>query len=79
MRGRILQELDALGVRGRTATQISCVNEGRYGVLSCGSVTNIVTQVTDGPGKQIVLMAHADSVAAGPGAGDDVDHGRRRA
>ena len=70
-RERIVKELAALDVPGRTVTQMSCVNEGRYAVLACGTVTNIVAQVSEGPGKQVVLMAHADSVAAGPGAGDD--------
>ena len=71
MRSRILKALNALGVPARTTTQMSCLSEKRWGALSCGSVTNIVAQVSQGSGKQIVLMAHADSVAAGPGAGDD--------
>ncbi|HYJ34662.1 MAG TPA: M20/M25/M40 family metallo-hydrolase, partial [Rhizomicrobium sp.] len=71
MHSRILKELSTLGVPARTATQMSCYNEGRYRALSCATVTNIIAQVTPGSGKSILLMAHMDSVAAGPGAGDD--------
>jgi len=68
---RILKELAALGVPARTETRMSCYGERRWGSLSCGTVTNIVADVSAAGGKQIVLMAHMDSVAAGPGAGDD--------
>ena len=71
VRARILKELAALGVSARTSTQMSCLDERRFGSLSCGTVTNIVADVLPGIGKRVVLMAHADSVAAGPGAGDD--------
>ncbi len=71
MRGRILKALDALGVPARTSTQISCFSDKRYGALLCGTITNIIADVSPGSGKRIVLMAHADSVAAGPGAADD--------
>jgi hypothetical protein len=71
VRARILKELAALGVSAKTATQMSCFGERRFGVVSCATVTNIVADVTQGPGRKIVLMAHYDSVGAGPGAGDD--------
>ena len=71
VRMRILKELTSLGIPARTSTQMSCFSENRWGAISCGTVTNILAQVSEGSGKEIVLMAHADSVAAGPGAGDD--------
>jgi acetylornithine deacetylase/succinyl-diaminopimelate desuccinylase-like protein len=71
VRGRILKELAALGVPATTQTRMSCYGERRWGALSCGTVTNIIADVFEGSGKKIVLMAHMDSVAAGPGAGDD--------
>jgi hypothetical protein len=71
MRGRILKELDALGVPARTSTQIGCFSDKRYGALLCGTITNIIADVSPGSGQRIILMAHADSVAAGPGAADD--------
>ena len=71
VRTRILKELAVLAVPAQTSTQMSCFSERRFGAISCGTVTNIVAQISEGSGKEIVLMAHADSVAAGPGAGDD--------
>lgn len=71
MHDRILKELAALGVPARTESRMSCYGEPRFGALSCGTVNNIIADVSEGPGKNIVLMAHMDSVAAGPGAGDD--------
>jgi len=68
---RILKELAVLGVPAQTQTRMSCYGERRWGALSCATVNNILADVSEGPGKQIVLMAHMDSVAAGPGAGDD--------
>jgi hypothetical protein len=71
VRARILKELAGLGVSARVRSQMSCFSEPRWASISCGTVSNIIAEVVPGPGKQIVLMAHTDSVAAGPGAGDD--------
>jgi hypothetical protein len=71
VRARILKELAAMGVQARTQTGMSCYGEPRWSDLPCGTVTNIVASVSPGTGQAILLMAHADSVAAGPGAADD--------
>src|SRR5580692_3225947 len=71
VRGRILKELAAMGVPAREESQMSCVSEARWHQVNCATVTNIVADVWPGSGKSILLMAHSDSVAAGPGAGDD--------
>jgi hypothetical protein len=79
VRARILKELAELGIPARTETRMSCFSEKRWSSISCGTITNIVADVSPGQGnsqenshgKQILLMAHTDSVAAGPGAGDD--------
>jgi hypothetical protein len=71
VRGRILKELAAIGVTARSQTAMSCYSEPRWNNVPCGTVTNIVADVSPGSGKAILLMAHSDSVAAGPGAGDD--------
>ena len=71
VRARILKELSDLGVPARVQSQMSCFSEPRWASISCGSVNNIIAEVAPGSGKQIVLMAHSDSVGAGPGAGDD--------
>ena len=71
VRGRILKELAGMGVAARTERQMSCMSEARWHQLNCATVTNIVADVVPGRGKAVLLMAHSDSVAAGPGGGDD--------
>jgi hypothetical protein len=53
---------------------MSCYGEARWSATSCALVTDIVGQVAVGSGPAIVLMAHMDSVAAGPGAADDASN-----
>ncbi len=76
MRGRILAELARMGIFARTQIGLSCRDELRWGLIACATVTNIIADISPGAGKadtdkDVVLMAHSDSVAAGPGAGDD--------
>jgi hypothetical protein len=76
VQARLLKELEAMGVQARTVRQMSCYSEMRWGAVECATVTNIIAGVTQGPkktedGKVVLLMAHMDSVAAGPGACDD--------
>jgi len=79
VRGRILSELSAMGIFARTQIGMSCYGERRWDNIPCATVTNIIAEAVPGTGKAVVLMAHSDSVAAGPGAGDDQGHeGTRR-
>ena len=71
VRARILTELAAMGVQARTKSGMSCYNSTGNNFLLCGTVTNIIADVLPGQGKAVLLMAHSDSVAAGPGAADD--------
>ena len=71
VRGRILKELAGMAVPAREQTQMSCVSEARWHQVNCATVTNIIADVLAGSGKPVLLMAHSDSVAAGPGGGDD--------
>ncbi len=71
VRGRILNALAAMGVAARTQSAMSCFSQPRWGAIACGTVTDIVADVLPGTGGQVLLMAHTDSVPAGPGACDD--------
>lgn len=74
VQARLLKELDAMGVPARSVRQLSCFSEARWGAVECATVTNIIAHVTPGNSqdrKVVLLMAHMDSVAAGPGACDD--------
>src|SRR5580704_7079060 len=66
---RLMAELARAGIEGQTLSGMRCF--GRAGGASCGMVSDIVAEAIPGDGKALLLMAHMDSVAAGPGAADD--------
>jgi hypothetical protein len=68
---RVLGQLDRLKVKTDTLSTMSCYGEVRWRAVTCAHISDIIGEVVSGPGPAIVLMAHMDSVAAGPGAGDD--------
>jgi MFS family permease len=67
---RLRAELAKLGLASQTLSGMSCAS-GR-GAIVCAQVRDIVAEAPPGEGKAILLMAHTDSVAAGPGAADDI-------
>jgi len=71
VRARILAEYAKMGISATTQRALGCNLSKRFGALSCGTVTNVIAQVKPGNGKALVLLAHYDSVPAGPGASDD--------
>jgi len=68
-RARLQDELTKLGVPHQAITQESCYE--RRGQRRCLTVTNIRAVVVPGEAPEVLLMAHTDSVARGPGAADD--------
>jgi hypothetical protein len=69
VRQRVMDEIAALGLPVETQTAFSC--QPRWAV--CAEVTNVMTRWPGtGGGPAVLLTAHYDSVAAGPGAGDDM-------
>lgn len=68
---RVQAEFARLGVKTDTLSTMSCYGEARWSAVTCAHITDIIGEVAPGSGPAIVLMAHMDSVAAGPGAGDD--------
>lgn len=71
VRVRILNELASLGVPTSVHRGFACNSVRTFGVITCASVSDVVGEVSPGEGKAIILMAHYDSVPAGPGASDD--------
>jgi hypothetical protein len=64
---RILAEMERLGLRPEVQEAFAC---GRSGM--CATVRNLLARIPgERPGRAVLLMAHHDSVPAGPGAGDD--------
>jgi Peptidase family M28 len=68
---RLMAALRRLKVKTDTLSTMSCYSEIRANALTCARVTDLIGEVAPGEGPAIILMAHMDSVAAGPGAGDD--------
>lgn len=69
VRQRVVDEMTGLGLSVETQETFVC--QPRWAV--CGEVANVMARLpgaSDGPA--VLLTAHYDSVAAGPGAGDDM-------
>jgi hypothetical protein len=71
VRARIQQEFAALGVKSSVYTAFTCNAWRGFAAIPCATVTDILAEIVPGEGKAIVLLAHYDSVPAGPGASDD--------
>ena len=66
-RDRLVAQLSALGLAPEIQASVAC---GRRSV-TCGRVENVVARLGAAGRPALLLSAHRDSVAAGPGAGDD--------
>jgi hypothetical protein len=71
VRARIVQELVRLGLHPIIHHAFACHPPRPDGLLICATVNDIIAQVIPGAGKAVLLLAHYDSVPAGPGAADD--------
>ncbi len=72
VRDRVIAEFAALGIDAVVERSRGCRGSTRSDVFSCGTVENLVAKVAPGEGPAVVLLAHYDSVPAGPGAADDL-------
>lgn len=71
-RGRLIAELDALGIPVRVQDAEDCSGFPKSRVVSCSRVRNVIATIPGtGTGRHLLLSAHYDSTPAGPGAGDD--------
>ena len=68
VRERILAHLRQLGYAPEVQEAVACNEDAR-----CGRAKNVLARLPGRePGKSVLLMAHYDSVGAGPGASDDM-------
>ena len=66
VRGRIVAEFERLGLAAEVQRRFAC------GAWTCATIENIVARLPGASREHAVLLsAHYDSVAAGPGASDD--------
>jgi hypothetical protein len=71
VRSRVQAEFAALGVKTRVYSGLGCMSRPKRGFFVCGTTKDVIADVIPGEGKAVVMLAHYDSVPAGPGAGDD--------
>lgn len=71
VRDRVRAEFTTLGIKTDLYKASGCNGRATFGFFACGTVEDIIAEVAPGQGKAIVLVAHYDSVPAGPGASDD--------
>ncbi|MGV8941713.1 MAG: M20/M25/M40 family metallo-hydrolase [Lysobacter sp.] len=66
VRDRIVAEFEQLGIPVEVQRRFAC------GGSTCATVDNVVARIAgNDPAQAVLLSAHYDSVAAGPGASDD--------
>jgi hypothetical protein len=68
---RVRRELETLSIPVTTLQKRQCFSEPRWSAVTCADIADLIAEVVPGRGKAVILMAHLDSVPAGPGAGDD--------
>lgn len=68
---RVRRELEGLSIPVTVLQKRQCFSEPRWSAVTCADIADLIAEVVPGSGKAIILMAHLDSVPAGPGAGDD--------
>ncbi|MGN6514696.1 MAG: M20/M25/M40 family metallo-hydrolase, partial [Rhizomicrobium sp.] len=71
IRANIQKEFAKIGVKTTTYEAFTCNAWRGFSFIACATVTDIIADVVPGEGKAIVMLAHYDSVPAGPGASDD--------
>ncbi len=71
VRARIRAEFAALGVKTKAYRAFACNAWRGFEVVPCATVTDILAEIVPGEGRAVILLAHYDSVPAGPGASDD--------
>lgn len=68
VRERIVAELHSLGFTPEVQEAVGCTASG-----NCARVSNVLARLPGRePGKSVLLLAHYDSVPAGPGVSDDL-------
>lgn len=70
VRERLVAEMRAVGLNPRITDDFVC-NGRRGSAVSCARVRNLVATLGPAEGRHLLLVAHYDSTAAGPGASDD--------
>ena len=71
VRTRLVSTLDHMGLKPLVRDQFACNVLFKQRGVSCARVRNVIAQIGPSSGRAVLINAHYDSVAAGPGASDD--------
>lgn len=71
VRARLVSLLRAMGLDPVVRDQFACNELFKQRGVSCARVRNVIAVLGPPTGKALLLNAHYDSTAVGPGAGDD--------
>lgn len=71
VRERLVAELGALGLAPQVSDDFACNSLARIAAVGCARVRNVIATINPGPGRHVILAAHHDGTAVGPGAADD--------
>ncbi|MEO7826482.1 MAG: M20/M25/M40 family metallo-hydrolase, partial [Allosphingosinicella sp.] len=71
VRGRLMGELQALGLNPRAADDFICNGAAKGQTVSCARIRNVTATIGPGEGRHVLLVSHYDSTPTGPGAADD--------
>jgi len=70
-RERLVAEMRALGLQPQVTDDFACNSHPKAPAVACARVRNVVATVNPRSGPHVLLVAHHDSSAVGPGAADD--------
>ena len=70
VRGRLVQELLALGLKPRVDDRFACNELMKGRGTACARVRNVLVTVGPAQGPHLLINSHYDSVPVGPGASD---------
>lgn len=71
VQARIVAQFRALGISVHSYRAFVCNTWRGFAYIPCATVNDLLAEVRPGSGRAVLMMAHADSVPAGPGAADD--------
>jgi len=71
VQARIEAQFRALGIPVHTYRAFVCNTWRGFAFIPCATVNDLLAEVRPGSGRAVLMLAHADSVPAGPGAADD--------
>jgi len=71
VRARLIAAMRGVGLNPRVTSDFACNGFAQARAVACAKVRNLVAAIGPAQGPALLIAAHYDSTAAGPGAADD--------